>query len=91
MGSNEAGERRAGEEETLLRFPDGLIHPHTCTQTQTHAGTSACVLHTYSAKGGNYIAMYMGEYLRHKQINTNTNKRSLSQAAAIKCVLCVHV
>lgn len=27
MGSNEAGEQRAGMEETLFHFPDGLIHP----------------------------------------------------------------
>lgn len=26
-GSNEAGEQRAGMEETLFHFPDGLIHP----------------------------------------------------------------
>lgn len=33
MGSNEAGERRAGKEEALPRFPDGLIHH---MQVQTH-------------------------------------------------------
>lgn len=43
MGSNEAGEQRAGREETLLRFPDGLIHPHGRTYTQTHPGSNTLI------------------------------------------------
>lgn len=42
MGSNEAGEQRAGNEETLPAFPDGLIHPradvHKHMQVRTHSG-----------------------------------------------------
>lgn len=93
MGSNEAGERRAGKEETLLRFPDGLtcthVHKHMQVHTYTHTHT---LMNTHGAKVHNYIAMHMGEYLkwRHMKINTKNNY-SFSQAAAIKCVLCAYV
>lgn len=56
MGSNEAGEQRAGKEETLPGFPDGLIHPrtdvHKHTQVQTHS-----LVHGCSAKVYNHISM----------------------------------
>lgn len=50
MGSNEAGEQRAGKEETLPRIPDGLIHPpctcvHSYVQVRTRGySATACNL-----------------------------------------------
>ncbi len=91
MGSNEAGERRAGEEETLLRLPDGLIHP--CTHIGKHMpAQTRSLVHSYSAKVHNHIGMHMGAHLqwRYTQISSNTNS-SLSQVTAIKLMLCESV
>lgn len=62
MGSNEAGERCAGEEETLLRLPDGLIHPCTHIDKHTPVQTYSPV-HSYSTKVHNHIGMHMGAHL----------------------------
>lgn len=61
MGSNEAGEQRAGMEETLFHFPDGLIHP----RPHVHKlGTHTLAGKTHRAKMDNLIGMHMEEHIQ---------------------------
>lgn len=90
MGSNEAGERRAGKEEVLPRLPDGLIQPfaHVDQHMQVQANLP---VHSYNAKEWNHFGATMGAYFqwRYTQINTNTTVFLRLQVIAVCICECV--